>query len=628
MLPLGQTTTPYQIYDAFFDVTKAASGWDIDTVKTIAERVVGDHRPDLPAPERRARRGGQVLRHHRQTRRQIKHLLGQANKVAGVLGNRSEQINRLLVNAQTLLAAINQRGRAIDALLGNVSAFSTQVQGLHQRQPQPESTCSSRCAPSATCWSSARTTWLNALTHARPSSSRRWPNPSRRDRTSRWSIVNLLPYQILQPWVDAAFKKRGIDPEKFWRSAGLPAFRWPDPNGTRFPNGAPPPAPPALEGTPDHPGPAVPPGSPCSYTPPAGRPAAAGQPAAVRGLDQAVRSAGFGLSRRRPTCRRRRPNPNGLPPTPGIPIAGRPGEPPPEFRARRCRCRHAPPGARTENLAPAGPTPPPSTFAPGLPPGPPAPPGPGRSCRPRSSRPVGTGGSGYGCHHLQYPQPALPQLSRASVIIGSLVVVLALSPAFVGWQLYQKLTTNTVVAYFPQATRCIRATRSRSWASGRFGRQDRARRRQDEGDVPLQNKYKVPANASALILNPSLVASRNIQLEPPYNGGPVLAGQRGDPDRAHPGAGGVGRAARQHQPTSSSALGPTPEQPKGPFGDIIESFADGLAGKGKQINKTLNSLSAGADRAERGPRRLLRGGAQPGAVRQRPAPKTISSSWR
>ena len=37
-----------------------------------------------------------------------------------------------------------------------------------------------------------------------------------------------------------------------------------------------------------------------------------------------------------------------------------------------------------------------------------------------------------------------------------------------------------------------------------------------------ENKYKVPANATASILNPSLVASRTIQLEPPYNGGPVL----------------------------------------------------------------------------------------------------------
>ena len=38
-------------------------------------------------------------------------------------------------------------------------------------------------------------------------------------------------------------------------------------------------------------------------------------------------------------------------------------------------------------------------------------------------------------------------------------------------------------------------------------------------------------------------------------------------------------------------LGPTQEQPKGPFGDVIESFSDGLAGKGEQINKTLNGLS-------------------------------------
>ena len=36
------------------------------------------------------------------------------------------------------------------------------------------------------------------------------------------------------------------------------------------------------------------------------------------------------------------------------------------------------------------------------------------------------------------------------------------------------------------------------------------------------SKYKVPANATATILNPSLVASRTIQLSPPYTGGPVM----------------------------------------------------------------------------------------------------------
>jgi len=31
------------------------------------------------------------------------------------------------------------------------------------------------------------------------------------------------------------------------------------------------------------------------------------------------------------------------------------------------------------------------------------------------------------------------------------VVILAIVAGYVGWQLYQKLTTNTVVAYFPAA---------------------------------------------------------------------------------------------------------------------------------------------------------------------------------
>jgi phospholipid/cholesterol/gamma-HCH transport system substrate-binding protein len=57
----------------------------------------------------------------------------------------------------------------------------------------------------------------------------------------------------------------------------------------------------------------------------------------------------------------------------------------------------APPGARTEQLAPAGPTPPPSTFAPGLPPpgaGPQLPPGPGQQLPAPFINPGGTGGSG------------------------------------------------------------------------------------------------------------------------------------------------------------------------------------------------------------------------------------------
>ena len=104
------------------------------------------------------------------------------------------------------------------------------------------------------------------------------------------------------------------------------------------------------------------------------------------------------------------------------------------------------------------------------------------------------------------------------------------------------------------------------------------------------NKYKVPANATASILNPSLVASRTIQLSPAYTGGPVLKDGAVIPiertqvpvewDHLRDSINGILRQ-----------LGPTPDHPKGPFGEVVESAADNLAGKGKQINEALNSLS-------------------------------------
>ena len=185
----------------------------------------------------------------------------------------------------------------------------------------------------------------------------------------------------------------------------------------------------------------------------------------------------------------------------------------------------------------------------------------------------------------------LPSVSRASVIIGSLVVVLALVAGIVGWQLYKKLTTNTVVAYFPN-TLALYAGDKIQIMGVKVGSIDSIEPAGDKMKVTFRyaNRYKVPANATASILNPSLVSSRTIQLSPPYTGGPVMQDNAVIPiDRT--------QVPVEYDELRDSLnrilidLGPTPEQPKGPFGDVIESFSDGLAGKGEQINKTLNGLS-------------------------------------
>jgi phospholipid/cholesterol/gamma-HCH transport system substrate-binding protein len=393
VLALGQSTTPYQIYDAFFDVTKSASKWDIGAVKKsldVLSQTVKETSPHLSAALDGVAKFSGILGRRDE---QLRHLLAEARKVAGVLGDRSEQINALLRNTQTLLAAFNERGRAINALLANVSAFSTQVQGLIKDNPNLHHLLEQLRSVTDLLVSHKKDladvlTTLRNYTAALSEAVGSGPY-------FKVMIGNLLPYWILQPWVDAAFKKRGIDPENFWRGAGLPAFRWPDPNGIRLPNGAPPSAPPVLEGTPDHPGPAVAPGSPCSYAPPPEMSPRPGNPLPCAGADQGQGPFGpNGPYPALPDVLSSPPKPNGLPPAPGVPDAGRPGMPAPDVPGTAVPLPpNAPPGARREGLQPAGPSPPPSTFAPGLPPGPAAPPGPGPQLPAPFVTPDGTGGS-------------------------------------------------------------------------------------------------------------------------------------------------------------------------------------------------------------------------------------------
>ena len=183
------------------------------------------------------------------------------------------------------------------------------------------------------------------------------------------------------------------------------------------------------------------------------------------------------------------------------------------------------------------------------------------------------------------------RLSKVAVIVASVVAVLAIVGTVAGWHLYKKLTNNTVVAYFSQTLALYPGDQVQILGVP-VGNIDQIEPAGDKIKVTLhyQNKYRVPANATASVLNPALVTSRVIQLSPGYTGGPVLEN------------GAVIPIERTQMPVEWDdlrdqmnrnlvQLGPTPQQPKGPFGDLIETSADGLADNGKQINRTLNALS-------------------------------------
>ncbi|AGB22187.1 virulence factor Mce family protein [Mycobacterium sp. JS623] len=104
-------------------------------------------------------------------------------------------------------------------------------------------------------------------------------------------------------------------------------------------------------------------------------------------------------------------------------------------------------------------------------------------------------------------------------------------------------------------------------------------------------KYKVPADAKAVILSPSLVPARAIQLTPAYTGGPVMAADAVIPAE---------RTAvpvefddlRQQLEKLSATLQPTQPGGVSTLGALVNTAADNLRGQGATIRQAIIEMSA------------------------------------
>lgn len=343
-LPLDQSMSTYQIFDAFSDITNSASDWNVDAVKRsldVLSETLDRTSPHLSAALDGVARFSATIGERDE---QVKSLLTKLRTVAGVIGDRRDEINQLLLDTNTVLAALNQRSQSVDLMLSRIAAVSREVRGLIDDNPTLTSV--TRQLASLTDMLALRRDDLANLLTTVANFSAALSEAVGSGPYFNAMIVNLLPGQLLQPFIDAAFKHRGIDPREFWRNAGLPAFRFPDPNGAQLPNAAPPPAPTVFEGTPEHPGPAVAPGSPCSYTPGPGGLPTPHDPLPCARADEGPFGAVPGQYPP-PDVAVSAPDPHGPRDAAGHPAAALPGHPPPSVPGTAAPLPPAPPGART-----------------------------------------------------------------------------------------------------------------------------------------------------------------------------------------------------------------------------------------------------------------------------------------
>ena len=104
------------------------------------------------------------------------------------------------------------------------------------------------------------------------------------------------------------------------------------------------------------------------------------------------------------------------------------------------------------------------------------------------------------------------------------------------------------------------------------------------------SKYKVPADANAAILSPTLVTSRAIQLTPVYTEGPALADDAVIP-RERTAVPVEWDEVRQQLEKLADTLQPTEPGGVSPLGSVINTTADNLRGEGANIRDTVIKLS-------------------------------------
>ncbi len=210
-IPLERTTSPYQLSDALGDLTKTISGLDTGQVsKSLATlaQTFKDTPPDLRVAVEGVSRLSQTLDNRDE---QLRNLLTNANKATTVLAQRSDQVVGLISNTNALLASLLEQSSALDHIANNVSSLSKQLSGLMADNRSQLKPALDKINGVLTILDNRKdriqksVKLLNAYAMSLGESVASGP-------FFNAYVVNLLPGQFVQPFVDAAFKDLGLDP--------------------------------------------------------------------------------------------------------------------------------------------------------------------------------------------------------------------------------------------------------------------------------------------------------------------------------------------------------------------------------------------------------------------------------
>jgi phospholipid/cholesterol/gamma-HCH transport system substrate-binding protein len=210
-IPLDRTTPAYQLPDALGDLAKTVSGLNTDQLNeslTTLAKTFKDTPPDLKAAVAGVARLSRSLD---ERDAQLRGLLENARKATGVLSERTDQVVSLIADTNALLAQLRTQSAALDQLAGNVSAASKQISALIGENRTQLRPALDKLNGVLTIVDNRRERvqraikLLNAYAMSLGEAVSSGP-------FFKAYLANLLPGQWVQPYVDAAFRDLGLDP--------------------------------------------------------------------------------------------------------------------------------------------------------------------------------------------------------------------------------------------------------------------------------------------------------------------------------------------------------------------------------------------------------------------------------
>ncbi len=210
-IPLERTTSPYELPDALGDLTKTISGLDTDQLSdslSVLSETFSDTAPALKEAVKGVARVSDTLDKRDD---ELRNLLKNANKATTILADRSDKVVALIHDTNALLVELQSQSAALDHISVNLSSLARELKGFVADNKQTLKPMLDKLNGVLAIVDNRKDNVLKALKKLN-SYALGLGEAVASGPFFKAYVVNLLPGQFVQPFVDAAFSDLGLDP--------------------------------------------------------------------------------------------------------------------------------------------------------------------------------------------------------------------------------------------------------------------------------------------------------------------------------------------------------------------------------------------------------------------------------